>query len=78
MTRTQSLHFEPPVQDLFFVYIKGNYYRVVTDRDMEGRDFMYSIGFEPGNPFTSEDAALKSIAGLGLVSFDASLLVPAV
>lgn len=78
MTRTQTMHFGPAVADIFFIYTKGNHYRVVTERDMEGRNFMYSIGFEPGQPFTSEDAALKSINGLGMIPFDASLLVPTV
>jgi len=77
MTHTQTV-FSPGALDLFFVFSNGTHYRIVSEFDRPTREFMVGIGFDAEHPpFTNKAAAEKSATNRGLISFDASLLVPA-
>ena len=46
MTNTQTTHYNPGTTDLFVLFIKGNFHRVVAEDDYQLREFMHCLGFE--------------------------------
>lgn len=67
MTNTQTTHYNPGTTELFVLFVKGEFYRVVAEDDYQLREFMHCLGFERiiGEVYTDKAIAANVAVALG-------------
>ena len=46
MTNTQTTHYNPGTTELFALFVKGEFHRVVAENDHDLCEFMHCLGFK--------------------------------
>ena len=67
MTNTQTTHFNPGTTDLFVLFTKDDFHRVVREADHSMSEFMHCLGFKyvSGPLYTDRAAAVNAAIALG-------------